>query len=123
MTNGVEIWEVQGGKRQASLSHGTSLNSSSFSHDGKFLLTTGGGKTLLWDVLTGEQLYAWDEGSVVVAGGLFSPDDTEVLAGDRGAAHVYTCEVCGSLDDLVALAEERVTRELTEEEREAYGLD
>jgi WD40 repeat protein len=123
VTNGQEVWEVQTAKRQASLAHGMSLSSSSFSHDGKFVLTTGGGKTLLWDVGTGEQLYAWNEGRVVVADELFSPDGTRVLTADRRAAHVYACGVCGSLDDLVALAEQRVTRELTEQERETYGLD
>ena len=123
VSNGQEVWEVGTGRRRASLAHGKSLDSAGFSADGKFVLTTGGGKTLLWDVATGEQLYAWNEGDLVVAEELFSPDATRVLTADSQAAHVYACEVCGSLDELVALAEQRATRELTDRERATYGLE
>ena len=123
VSNGQEVWEAATGRRRASLSHGKSLASAGFSADGKFVLTSGGGKTLLWDVVTGEQLYEWSEGSLVVAEELFSPDGMRVLTAGRQAAHVYPCEVCGSLDELVALAEQRATRELTDRERATYGLE
>ena len=42
-----------------------------------------------------------------MADDLFSPDGTRVLSAGPRVAHVYDCEVCGSLDDLEALAEQR----------------
>lgn len=72
---------------------------------------------------TGESQSVWAEGDLAVADDLFSPDGMRVLTVGRDAVHVNDCEVCGSLDELVALAEQRVTRELTDEERARYGLD
>ncbi len=43
---------------------------------------------------------------------------------DGMTARVYSCELCDpSLDDLLALARENVTRELTAEERKLYLSD
>ncbi len=123
VTNGREVWEVATGKRLTTLAHGNSLSSARFSPDGKLVLTTGGGRTLLWDAATGELLNIWLEGNLGAAEDLFSPDGKRVLTVGRDAAHVNACDMCGSLDDLVALAEQRVTRDLTDEERATYGLD
>jgi WD40 repeat protein len=123
LTNGREVWEAATGERVTTLASGGSASRAVFSPDGKLVLTTGGGRTLLWDARTGEPLYIWHEGESVIADDLFSVDGTQVLATGPDATHLYACEVCGSLDDLVALAEQRVTRELTDEERAAYGID
>ncbi len=42
-------------------------------------------------------------------------------ANDR--VSTYDCAVCGGADDLLALADRRVTRELTPAERETYGVE
>jgi hypothetical protein len=46
-----------------------------------------------------------------------------VTGGVDGTVRVYECVICGELDDLITLAEERLAatgRELTPEERERY---
>ena len=116
-----EVWEVATGRRRAALEHRGIVLGASFSPDGSFVLTAGEQRTRLWDVASGELLAAWPGG--VASEAPFSPDGSHVLAGDGGTVHVYRCDVCGSLDDLVALAERRVTRELTDEERVTYGLE
>lgn len=35
-------------------------------------------------------------------------------------ARIHRCEVCGDLDELLALAKRRVTRDFTDSERERY---
>jgi hypothetical protein len=43
-----------------------------------------------------------------------------VTASEDNTGQIYACEICGSIEDLLALACTRVTRELTREEREKY---
>lgn len=51
----------------------------------------------------------------------FSPDGKFVLtAGWDKLAIIYDCEACGSIDELLALAQRRVTRVLTQEEKQRY---
>jgi WD40 repeat protein len=48
----------------------------------------------------------------------FSPDGRRIaVSGWDGAVRIFECDVCGSLKDLVALADSRITRQLTPEER------
>jgi WD40 repeat protein len=50
----------------------------------------------------------------------FSPDSRLIVtAGLDGAARVYACETCSAVD-LLALAQARITRQLTPMEREIY---
>ena len=62
------------------------------------------------------------EGTVTSAA--FDPEGhTIVTGGVDGTVRRYDCEICGGLDDLVALARKRLAatgRELTLEERERY---
>jgi WD40 repeat protein len=56
-----------------------------------------------------------------VSSAAFSPDGKFVLTAIAdGTAYVYGCEICASLEDLLAIARTRVTRELTSEERKTY---
>src|SRR5262249_26180617 len=51
----------------------------------------------------------------------FSPDGRFVLtAGDDGTAQIHPFEVGGTVDDLLRLAQARVTRDFTPEERKKY---
>jgi len=51
----------------------------------------------------------------------FNPDGKFVVTASRdGTAQIYACEVCGPIEDLLALAHTRIARELTPEERVKY---
>jgi hypothetical protein len=56
-----------------------------------------------------------------VIGAEFSKDGKRVIIASKdGKARIYSCEVCASLDELLALAQKRVTRKLTDKERKRY---
>ena len=50
----------------------------------------------------------------------FAPTGLPIEKVTPGGARIFLCDVCGSFDELLALARERVTRELTPEERATY---
>ena len=90
--------------------------------DGEVAATIGNDETIrFWAIATGILL-----GSVPGTGHhmAFAENDDLLVAGPDGAGRV-TCDLCGRLEGLLTLARERVTRDLTEEERAAYlgGLE
>jgi WD40 repeat protein len=92
------------------------------SPDGNCVLTHDKeGEVRLWDARTGRSIaeLRGHKGSVTKTE--FSADGNRVLiASTDGKARIYSCEVCASIGDLLALAQKRVTRELTPEERDKY---
>jgi len=88
-----------------------------FRVDGALVATAGTDETVsFWDTASGSLL-----GSVPGVAELmgFEEDGSLLVAGPDGARRA-TCEQCVGLDELLTLARERVTRELTAEERATY---
>lgn len=112
------VWDASSGKELLSLrGHTGSVFAVAYSHDGKFLATASGDKTAkIWDALTGQELqtlYAEDG----LTGVAFSPDGTQLAVASRdGTNRFYLLRV----EDLMALARERVSRPLTTEECKQY---
>ena len=107
----------------ADLRHGGPVPAADFAPGGRFLATASWDRTArIWEVATGRQLARlWGHASILtdvefdptgrwVATAAF-PDD---------AARLFACDVCGSLEDLLAFAETRIGRELTPEERARF---
>ncbi len=113
-----KLWDAVSGKELHTLSgHTGPVFSVAFSSDGKTIATVSGDKTAkLWDVLTGKDLLtlqAPDE----LTGVAFSLDDSQLAVASRdGTARIYLLKI----EDLVALARQRVTRSLTTEECQQY---
>jgi WD40 repeat protein len=113
------LWDIASGEQLQQLAaHAGLILRLAFSHDGSKLASVGfDSLAKVWDVASGEQLATLYGGTGNVFGADFSPDDKHVATavGD-GTVRLYTLE----MEELISLARERVTRELTDEECRAY---
>jgi WD40 repeat protein len=111
-----KVWDAVSGKELFTLPAPiTGLFGVTFSPDGK-TIATAGTDAKLWDALTGKELLTLraPNGFTSVA---FSPDGSQLAAASRdGTNRIYLLRI----DDLMALAKQRVTRELTMEECKEY---
>jgi WD40 repeat protein len=74
-----------------------------------------------WDLVSGQRLALFDDVRGRVADVSFTSDRGFVLVASRnGAVDRYACDVCGSVDELLTVAEARATRPLTAEERSVF---
>jgi WD40 repeat protein len=113
-----KLWDAQTGKELLTLSgHTGQVFSIAFSPDGNTVATASGDKTAkLWDALTGKELLTLHapDGLTSVS---FNPDGSQLAVASRdGTNRIYLLKI----EDLVALAKQRVTRSLTAEECQQY---
>jgi WD40 repeat protein len=116
VASGREIYKVSGGQRRELWSQGAF--SLAFSPDGKLLATVLDNKTVkIWNAHTGtEQMTLYGHGGDV-RGIAFSADGSELIAiSDDWTTHVHPLPI----EDLMALAREKVKRDLTPDERRKY---
>jgi WD40 repeat protein len=112
------VWDAASGKELLTLSsHTAPVLSVAFSPDGQRLASVSDDKTAkVWDVVTGKELLSIHapDGLTGVA---LSPDGSQLAVASRdGTARIYLLKI----EDLVALAKQRVTRALTTEECQQY---
>lgn len=115
--NVVRIWDANTGRLEMELEdHALGVASAEYDREGRLLATRDFRETVrIWSVTSGDVLLTLRNAQSVD----FSPDGRSILiSGDE--ARIHDCEVCGDLDELLALAERRVTRQLTPAERERY---
>jgi len=113
-----KVWDATSGKELLTLSgHTDSVFDAAFSSDGTRIATASGDQTAkVWDAITGEEWWTFPapDGLTGVA---FSPDGSQLAVGSRdGTNRIYLLRI----EDLVALAKQRVTRSLTAEECQQY---
>jgi WD40 repeat protein/transcriptional regulator with XRE-family HTH domain len=109
------LWEIASGRQLRTLNgHAGLLLRLTFSQDGAWLASASFDRLAkVWDVASGQELQTLYGNLSNVFGVAFSPDSSQlVTAGGDGTVRTYTL----SLDQLVTLAQERLTRGLTDEE-------
>jgi WD40 repeat protein/class 3 adenylate cyclase len=116
-----KIWDANTGLELLSLAgHASELQSVAFSPDGKLLTTGSSDNTAkIWDAETGAEVLTLPGSGGGVSGVAFSPLDGGIhllVASRDGVARVYLL----ALEDLLHLAESRVTRSLTLAECRRY---
>jgi len=119
------LWDVASGRALPVLrGHEDWVVSAQFSPDGKTAVTASADSTArLWDVASGRQLeeLRGDDGELLNA--QFSADGKSVLTtSEKGTVRQWPCDSCRPIEEIAAEVTRRVGRELTDQERERFGI-
>ena len=100
--------------------HEGEVYSAAYSPDGERIVTASDDKTAkVWDAKTGQELLTLKGHGGPVLSAAYSPDGKRIAtAGSDGIVQIYTTD----MDELLKIAESRVSRQLTAEEKEKYGV-
>jgi len=114
----VKIWNASTAELLLDLhGHTNAVTFIAFSPDDKRVATVSrDGTAKLWDAVTGNELLTFDGDGSGLSDVAFSPDGKLLATGGDGGVRVYLLQI----DDLIALARTRVTRELTNDECQKY---
>ena len=114
----VKLYDTTSGEESVSLAgHSGEVGAVAFSPDGALLVTGGNDPPRLWDLATGQELVTFPGHTSLVWGLAFSPDGNRLASSSvDGTTRVYAVDV----DELVALAQSRLTRWFTPEECQQY---
>jgi WD40 repeat protein len=105
------IWNLEGGKSRsrALTGHLATVSDAQFSADGRWVVTAGHGTAGLWEVRSARLLVRLRGHIGMLHAAVFAPRGyTLYTAGEDGSLRKYTCEVCGPIRDLRALAARRL---------------
>jgi WD40 repeat protein len=119
----VRVWDGDTGEALVALQHNSEVRDASFSPDGRWVVTAAF-RAALWDPRSGLNVVRLQGHNGPVTAATFDSSGRRIVTGGvDGTVRTYACVICGELDELVALADERLAatgRALTEEERERY---
>lgn len=118
-TGVIELRDAVSGKQMLQLiGHEKTVTAVAFSPDGKRLATgSADGAVKIWNTASGQELLALGPLLDQIDGLAFSPDGSQLAAADAsGTVLVYAMDV----RDLLSLARQRVTRDLTRDECRRY---
>ena len=116
-----KIWDAQTGTELLTLTgHDNVVWSAGYSPDGQRIVTASWDRTAkVWDAQTGTELFTLTGHDSKVYSAVYSPDGQRIVtAGEDGIVQIYTTD----MDELLQIAESRVTRQLTAEEKVKYGI-
>jgi len=117
------IWTVPDGELVRPLQHNTAVHDARFSPDGRWVLTAAN-RVALWEVRDGSNELRLQGHDGTATSSTFASDGrTIVTGGVDGTVRTFQCDICGGLDELLALADRRLAatgRELTPAERDRY---
>lgn len=123
--NYARVWDVESGKLLHELKgHTDTVSRATFSPDGRFILTAGNDNMArLWETANGKLVETLYGHSDILTGAAFSPDGKTILTAGDNTARLFECIECGTPQDLLQLANARITRDLTCEERVTFLHD
>ena len=118
--NTAKLWDANTGKELMTLTgHEREVFSAAWSPNGKRIVTANRDNTAkLWDANTGKELMTLTGHESGVFSAAWSPNGKRIATATAGIAQIYTTD----MEELLQIAESRVTRQLTAEEKEKYGV-
>ncbi|MFG2041948.1 hypothetical protein [Dactylosporangium sp. NPDC048998] len=117
----VRLWDTTGGGSVVLRGHEGQARSVAFSPDGRHLASSGDDGTVrIWNTAADEPVVI-DGFGASVGEVTFARDGRHLATGHGdGTTRVWRCDACQDVQDVLALARTRVTRDLTDEERTAF---
>jgi WD40 repeat protein len=103
-------WKVRSGEPLRVLrGHQGRVSSAAYSTDGRWIVTAGPENAGIWQARSGQLLFFVAGHTKRLTSVAFAPDGHRIFTASLdGTVRTYACEVCASLDGLVALAERRL---------------
>ena len=117
----VRIWPARGSAELVLRGHTQEVTGVATFPDSSMVLSTSTDGTLrLWNARTGAFMGRLATSQLELDYVAVAPDGTIAYLDDSDVVRVFKCEVCGSLEEVEALARSRDPRALTPEERERF---
>jgi WD40 repeat protein len=110
-THDARVWRVDDGTTRWALGHIAVVHDAAFSPDGRWIVTAGPQRVVLWDAATGKQVLKLQGGEGQFLAARFSADGRSILtANANGRLGRYQCSICTGIDGLRTQAEARLSR-------------
>ena len=115
-----KVWDAKTGQELLTLiGHDQAVASVVWSPDGRQILTASHDRTAkVWDAMTGQELFTLNGHENRVTSVNWSPNGKNVATAGSKITQIYTTDI----DELLQIAESRVSRQLKAEEKEKYGV-
>jgi WD40 repeat protein len=118
---GARIWDPHTGQLLLAMVGPSEVNGVAFSVDGGWVVTAGKeDKIRVWDSQTGQLVATFQGAGGEGLYGLFANDGRSVVSFSDDGILLDRCDACGAPDELLRLAEKRITRPLTQAEQASY---
>ena len=105
------LFDVATGGQVWVLSHASTISDAAFSADGRWVVIAGPGYAGVVDARSGERILLLKRYDTLLTAAAFSPTGWRIATGsDSGAIRTYDCRLCGEIDELVKLGEERLAQ-------------